>query len=136
MQIYFGDEKKVILSLLFSKLLSASGASRLRKAILQELKKPIIMNKRKCHQRDSHPHLIECQDSSSEAFVIPDFASCRRRFFSSRTCFASSCGNSSFKSFNDSQTICEIMSREFSLSSAGTTNHGACSVLVAVRQSS
>lgn len=45
-------------------------------------------------------------------------------------------GYSIFRSWSDSRIIWEMMSRAFSLSSAGTTFHGAVSVLVPVKHSS
>ena len=51
-------------------------------------------------------------------------------------CDWSGWGYSIFKSFKALTTTWEMMSRALSLSSAGTTYHGACLVLVAVRQSS
>src|SRR5579859_7037560 len=42
-------------------------------------------------------------------------------------------GSFSLRLLSVSRTTCEIISRAFGLSSAGMTNHGACSVLVALK---
>src|SRR5258706_386558 len=51
-------------------------------------------------------------------------------------CFAVGFGYRRFKPSNVSRTMREMMSWAFFLSSAGTTYHGAASVLVALRQAS
>ena len=64
------------------------------------------------------------------------FQSSSRMDFNSRRRFAVVLGYAILNPLSVSRTMRETIKRAFSLSSAGITNHGACSVLVAFRQSS
>ena len=64
-----------------------------------------------------------------------DFNKSRIAFNSFRRASSTS-GNASFSDSSLSSTTCETINRVVSLSSAGTTNHGASVVLVCARQSS
>lgn len=63
------------------------------------------------------------------------FANCLRMDCSSARRLAVVFGYADFSSLSVPRTIAEIITRAFSLSSAGTAYHGTCCVLVASRHS-